>query len=663
MYHKLYQLQHQELVYSKQELVDKKDITQFLTNNDIKFDELGNIYRDYQAYIKINNLQNRLKPKAKPYIPPPQEKPKPKKIKRPHSNSPTKNPKKEKQKKSTNSISKKTNNLSDKDQANFHSLAPPVDHQVSNSFPPEIISYTSAPIKSIPKLEEVNSSSHNVDEISETVQQQQQHEEDVVDIVVPSVMRELIYFIQNKKDDPQLNVQDAIKSICLSHIQKYSLNQEQSIRAINRVMQDFSSMMANHRKDRGSLKESETWSRTPRLGSMKTPSENFSSLNDKNFEAAGGAAKRIELNEYLDEFISHNEEEELKRKKRPLPVEAEAGEYFSEGEEDFKNGDEVNHSKLAGSGIKSNHHLGAPPEASKSSYSSQGQRINNFSKTKSQSSFRSHQLQDENITGRSNKSSKTHEKEQSRSRGAKSKPSTPVKDKKNSKSPQWRYTSPDDYVSVEKKKSADSKSPDQRNTTISPVKVKNLKLKERLGSEIPKGQHWNEKKEFEKHIFIRSGSDLKAPSYHSPLKRELRKKFDDYQRLSKLKVSQMNNSLVEKLSTTVDGLLRSNNKSPSPMTNRSFVYKSGPPEVEQNKLGKKRLNEEWYNEQSRKVFQDRVQNMEKQFSKFLPSKGTTAISCDQLGSSDKVKYYKMLLQRSKLQTVENYRKIPPTIPK
>lgn len=629
MYHKLQPQQHQELVYSKQELVEKKDITQFLTKNNIKFDELGNVYRDYQAYIKINNLQNKQKVKVKPYIPPLQEKPKPKKIKRPISASPTKKPKKEKQKKS----SKKTTKQSEEDQAEYYSLAPRiVDHhqqQVQDSHPEATSSYISAPM---PKLEEVVNSSHHHDEesqinyISENAAPQQQQQEDVVDIVVPSVIRELIFFIQNKKDDPQLNVQDAIKSICLSHIQRYSLNQEQSVRAINRVMQDFGTMMKNVSNEKASQKESENWSRTPRLGSMKSPSED------------PDEAKRIELNEYLDEFISHNEEESHSKKRPPPPFKEEIGEYVSEIEQEEEDS-KIDHSKSE-SKIKSNNNVAA---GSKSSYSSQN-RINNFSKTKSKSSFRSGQVQDENNTGRS---------EKTRSISAKSKtPTTPVKTKKNSRSPQWRYTSPDDYVSVEKKKSAaNSKSP-------SPVKVQKQR---RQVSELPKGQHWNEKTEFDKRVLLTYQSGSIPNNYHSPIKREVRKKFDDYERLSKLKMSQLNNSLGEKLSTTMDGFLRT--KSPSPMTNRSFVYKSGPPEVEQNKLGRKRLNEEWYNEQSRKVFQDRVDNMEKQFSKFLPNKAATTISCDKLGSSDKVKFYKMLLQRSKLQTVENYRKIPPTVPK
>jgi len=610
------QKHHNELVYSEQELFEKKRITQFLTNNNVKFDALGNVYRDYEAYIRINNLKNRLKPKIKPYLPPPVEKTK-QKEKRTQSTSPAKKPKKEKQ--SSKPLTKKTN----KSQQGFHSVAAAAEQVI---YPLES-SYISAPNNYVPESEEAAA---HLPEIVPQQQQQYEEEVDVVDVAVDAVMQELISLLQSRKDDPHLNVQDAIKAICLTQIQRYSLNPEQSVIAINKVMQ-----IMNQTKNKVFEPEenqvSENWSRTPRLGSMKVHSEDFSSLNENlkhvPFE------KRIEMNEYLDEFILHEDSKPQNKSFGSKP--RETLEYgSSEFEQDLRSADELHQSK--------SHHGNISEVSNRNNPDPTGQIT-----PKSKSSVRSRQRQ-QHETNRSSKSqNQTPEK---RSLSAKSKSpqrGSPVK-KSRSKSPQWRYTDSDDYVNIEKRTNTNKKK------SVSPIKIKDLKLKERLSTTPPaRGKpQWNEKKKSESHNRQYESSGLKAPTYHSPLKREVRKKLDDYERLSKQKMNTMNNSFGGKFYSAVDGLLRSNNKSPSPITNRSFVYKSDPYDLEQTKLNKKRLNEEWYNEQSRKVFQDRIGNIDKNFSKHFSDR----ISLDQVGSSDKVKYYKMLLQKSKLNTVEKFRK-------
>jgi len=608
------QKHHNELVYSKQELFEKKRITEFLTNNNVKFDALGNVYRDYEAYIRINNLQNRFKPKIKPYHPPPVEKSK-QKEKQPQSTSPAKKPKKDKQ--SSKPFTKKKSSAN-KSQQGFHSVAA-VNEQVI--YPAES-SYISAPNGYASQSEEATH--------LDIPQQQQQHEEetDVVDVAVDAVMQELISLLQNRKDDPSLNVQDAIKTICLTQIQKYSLNPEQSVLAINKVMQ-----MMNHTTNKTFEAEqkqvSENWSRTPRLGSIKVHSEDFSSLNEKIKPAP--FEKRIEMNEYLDEFILH-EDSRTQNKASPSKPQETLEYASSEFEQDLRSGDELHQSK--------SHHRTISETQGVSNR-------NNPEPTsqitpKSKSSIRSRQLQKhDNLTNRSSKSRNQTPEKESLSRGS------PIK-KRKSKSPQWRYTDSTDYVNIEKRSDMNQK------RSMSPIKIKGLKLKERLSHTPPiRGKpQWNEKKKSENYNHQSSSSDLKTPTYHSPLKREARKKFDDYERLSKQKVNTMNHSFGDKLYSAVNGLLRPNNKSPSPITNRSFVYKSGPYDLEQTKLDKKRLNEEWYNEQSRKTFQDRIENIDKNFSKHFSDQ----ISLDKIGSSDKVKYYKMLLQKSKLKTVEKFRK-------
>jgi len=154
---------------------------------------------------------------------------------------------------------------------------------------------------------------------------------------------------------------------------------------------------------------------------------------------------------------------------------------------------------------------------------------------------------------------------------------------------------------------------------------------------------------------------LRAPRYHSPKKAEIRRKLGDYEKFYKDKIETLNMNFIEKMTSTLKEFVRSNERSLSPIANRSFVFKYDPIVVEQAKLDKRRLNEEWYNEHSRKLLQKQIESVDRKQSKLLRKKSPDSlVDYQQLSSSEIVAYHKTLLHKTQLQAIENFRKSPLT---
>jgi len=221
------------------------------------------------------------------------------------------------------------------------------------------------------------------------------------------------------------------------------------------------------------------------------------------------------------------------------------------------------------------------------------------------------------------------------------------------------------FVKKGKSKSK-SKSPQKKTLMVQDIlhipSKSNEDLKNSRNNKIKEGQDPATRLLSESEILINTTpkelADLRVPRYHSPKKVEIRRKLGDYDKFYKERIEGLNNSFIDKVTSTLKEFVRSNEKSWSPITNRGFVFKYDPIEVEQAKFNQKKFIEELYNEYSRKLLQKQIDHVDKKQTKLLRNKSRESSPVDykRLSSSDIMAYHKTLLLKSQLQSIDNFRK-------